>query len=223
MRIVMFFVLLVLWLPANSHNVAAFKSHIGPITQAMQQNMKKYTWRQGCPVSFNELAAVHVTYWGFDNKPHQGLLIVHKELAKEVVHIFHKLYVHRFPIHSMKTMDEFKGQDEASMAANNTSAFNCRTLTGIPGLFSQHSYGRAIDINPILNPYVDGKEILPKSGKKFVTRQQDLPGKITKKSIIYQIFMEYDWDWGGHWLDVQDYHHFEKRANHAKRDIHGYH
>lgn len=202
-------------------NTISFASSISPIPQTVQIKMKKYTWHRGCPVALNQLAYIQLNYWGFDNKTHQGVLIVNKELAHEVVDIFKQLYVKKFPIQSMQPMEMFHGNDDASMAANNTSAFNCRDLTNKPGVFSQHSYGRAIDINPLINPFVDGKKVSPKGGNKFLNRNKSYPGKIMNNDFISELFMQHGWDWGAHWYDVQDYQHFEKRANGAKRNPYG--
>lgn len=139
-----------------------------------------------------------------------------------MVQIFKILYLNQFPIGKMEPMETFKGDDNAALIANNTSAFNCREVTGQPGIYSQHSYGRAIDINPKINPYVKGKFVLPQNGVPFVDRNKPFPGKITKASLIYKVFTQYGWDWGGNWYDVQDYQHFEKRANGEKRNPFGY-
>jgi hypothetical protein len=143
-------------------------------------------------------------------------------VAHEVVDIFKALYIHQFPIERMELMDVFKGSDDAAMDANNTSAFNCREVTGKPGIFSQHSYGRAIDINTLINPYVKGDKVLPSAGKRFADRSQYHPGIITKDSFIYKEFARRGWSWGGDWHDLKDFQHFEKRASDEKRDINGY-
>lgn len=199
----------------------AFKSNITTIPLPIENRMKRYTWHEGCPLSLSKLRYVQVSYWGFDNKTHLGALIVNKSLAKETVQIFKSLYEHKFPIERMQLMDDFKGNDDAAMAVNNTSAFNCRAITNKPGVFSQHSYGRAIDINTKINPYVNGKRILPASGAAFVDRSKPFPGKIVKNSFIDKLFIQYNWDWGGNWYDLQDYQHFEKRARGKKRNPHG--
>lgn len=199
----------------------SFKSHISRIPSNVQNRMKHYTWHQGCPLPLTKLRYIELSYWGFDNKPHLGTLIVNQSLANEVVQIFKSLYEHKFPIERMQLMDEFKGNDDAAMTANNTSAFNCRDITGKPGVFSQHSYGRAIDINTKINPYVNGKRILPANGASFVDRSKPYPGKIIKNSFIYKLFIQNDWDWAGNWDDVQDYQHFEKRAHGKKRNPFG--
>jgi hypothetical protein len=203
-------------------NAAPFQSSIEPIPSNMQQTMQQYTWHAGCPAPLSDLAYIRLTYWGYDHQPHLGELIVNKQLANETVKIFKDLYEHHYPIQSMKTMDVFKGDDDASLAANNTAAFNCRPVTGQPGVFSQHSYGRAIDINPLINPYVKGTTILPPTGAQYVDRSKAYPGKITKDSFIYREFTKNGWDWGGNWHDLQDYQHFEKRAGGKKRDVEGY-
>lgn len=184
--------------------------------------MHRFTWRKGCPVSIKDLAYIRLSYWGFDKKTHIGTLIVNKELAEEVVAIFKVLFQYKFPIESMELMDTYKGDDNASMRANNTSSFNCRPVTNRPGEYSQHSYGRAIDINPLINPYVNGKTILPPKGVLYVDRNTPAPGKIIKDDLVYQEFEKHGWDWAGNWYDIQDYQHFEKRANGEKRNPYGY-
>ena len=207
---------------AYSHaSTTTFKSSIQDIPLNMQTQMKKYTWHPGCPIPLNQLAYVQLSFWGFDHQSHQGVLIVNKDLANEVVAIFKKLYQHHFPIKSMLPIEVFKGNDDASMAANNTSAFNCRDLTNKPGLFSQHSYGRAIDINPLINPFLDGQQVLPAQGLNFLNRNKPAPGKIIKKDYVFKLFTQKGWDWGANWYDVQDFQHFEKRANGEKRNPYG--
>ena len=196
-----------------------FKSSISEISPKVQLQLKKSNWHENCPINLNELASVKFSYWGFDNRTHLGGLIVNKELAKEVVDIFKVLYINKFPIQKIAIFNE---DDNTAMAANITSAFKCREVTGQPGIFSQHSYGRAIDINPLINPYVKNKIILPFTGAKFVDRNIYTPGKITKDSIVYKEFINHGWDWGGSWFDLQDYQHFEKRAHGERRNPYGY-
>ncbi|MFI4963324.1 MAG: M15 family metallopeptidase [Legionellales bacterium] len=205
----------------NEINTEHFTSSISPIPKSVQETMKQFTWHPGCPIGLDQLSYIQMSYWGFDNKTHQGVLIVNKELASEVVVIFKKLFKLKFPIQSMRPMDDFKGSDDASMAANNTSSFNCRDITNKPGFFSQHSYGRAIDINPLINPFVKGSQVLPPEGSRFIDRQQPAPGKILKDDPVFILFTQNSWDWGANWYDLQDHQHFEKRANGEKRDPYG--
>jgi hypothetical protein len=142
----------------------SFESSISTIPMNRQKIMQKYTWKPDCPVPLSDLVEIKLSYWGFDQRTHQGVLIVHKAVAIEVVNIFNAIYDHQFPIERMEPMDIYKGNDNAAMEANNTSAFNCRAITGKPGVFSQHSYGRAIDINTLYNPYIkrDKESIMKK-------------------------------------------------------------
>lgn len=207
---------------AQPENHPAFQSKISPIPKKIAAQMRQHTWRPGCPVRLEQLAYVQLSYWGFDEQTHTGALIVNKELAPEVVAIFKTLYQHQFAIQRMELMDAFQGEDNAAMAKNNTSAFNCRPVTDRPGEYSQHSYGRAIDINTLINPYVNGKKVSPTQGKAYIDRNKPAPGKIVNGDFIYQEFAKYGWDWAGNWFDVQDYQHFEKRAHGEKRNPYGY-
>lgn len=204
-----------------AHEKQPFSASSTNIPKHVAKKMEQYTWHPGCPVPLSDLRYIRMTYWGFDEKTHKGALIVNKSLVKEVISIFKSLYEHQFPIAHMDLMDKYHGDDLASMSANNTSAFNCRALTKFPGLMSQHSYGRAIDINPRINPYTNGTTILPANGAKYIDRHKAFRGIIAKDSLVYTIFTEHGWDWAGNWYDVHDYQHFEKRAQGVKRNPYG--
>jgi hypothetical protein len=127
-----------------------------PARVADDMRVKK-SWREGCPVPIGDLSYLMLTHWGFDGRPKVGELVVHKKLALGVVKAFADLFQAGFPIERMELIDLYDGSDNRSMEANNTSAFNCRDITGNQGNFSKHSYGGAIDINPLQNPYVSPK------------------------------------------------------------------
>jgi len=198
-------------LDAFSQALPAFQGKILPIPHSVQKLMKRYTWKSGCPVSLSRLRYLQLSYYGFDHKAHTGVLIVNAKLAKQVVAIFKTLYQHQFPIRRMEPAYLFKGNDETSMQINNTTAFDCRPITGYQHGYSQHAYGRAIDINTRTNPYVKGKIILPKNATLFVNRDHDFPGKISRGDFIYKAFTSRGWVWGGNWRSLKDYQHFEKR------------
>ena len=129
------------------------------------QMLKTRSWRQGCPVPVSELAYLAARYWGFDGKPHYGELVVHEGLSGLYLDLLKFMYDTKFPIRRMKLIDAYNADDDKSMAADNTSAFNCRDITGKPGVFSNHSYGGAIDINPLENPYITAApEVLKSRG-----------------------------------------------------------
>jgi hypothetical protein len=204
-------------LPSSVEEVG-FSARLGPVPEAIRKKMIPATWREGCPVPVEKLAYVELPYWGFDEAVHQGALIVHQDVALEVIDIFAELFEARFPMESVRIIEEFNGDDMASMQANNTSAFNCRTISGTSRL-SRHSWGLAIDINPLLNPYVKGKRVSPPEGKPHAdpeTRdRRPQPGYVLEGELCHQSFVSRGWEWGGAWTDRKDYQHFEKHLNNA--------
>lgn len=185
-----------------------------PVPAAMLARIRQTTWHAGCPVAPEDLRQLTLTYHDFHNQTRTGILLVNRDLADEVVRLFQALYRQGFQIDRMVPIEEYGGNDDASMAANNTSAFNCRDATGKPGVFSNHSWGRAIDINPLTNPYVKGNIVLPPEGRKYLDRTKAYTGSILKDGFVVRIFEQAGWTWGGRWPDRQDYQHFEKQAAH---------
>ena len=126
------------------------------------------SWHQGCPVGLSQLRLVTLTYRGFDGRDHTGRLVANRDAAAALVAVFRRLYAARFPIRRMEPVDRYGGDDYRSIEADNTSAFNCRSATGSTH-WSNHAYGRAIDVNPIENPYVsNGAQLAP--GERAVSR-----------------------------------------------------
>jgi len=181
------------------------------LSEQLLDRVRQTTWHPGCPVQPEDLRQLTIAYRDFAGTPRTGTLIVNKDLADEVLRIFRDLLTYGFQIERMVPIEEYGGNDDASMAANNTSAFNCRDATGKPGVFSNHSWGRAIDINPLTNPYVKGDKVLPPAGRRYLDRTKAFKGSILKNSYIVQEFEKAGWTWGGRWPDRQDYQHFEKR------------
>lgn len=188
-----------------------FQGSIETVPADVSQKMQQYSWRPGCPVSIENLAYLKMSYWGFDNKPHLGTMIVGKDVAQEVLAIFKELYEQKYPIEKMQPIDAYHGNDTASMVDNNTSAFNCRAMTDFPDQYSVHSYGRAIDINPLINPYVNNGKVEPNEGAPYADRAVYHKGKILMNSAVYNVFTKYGWVWGGSWYGpIKDFQHFEK-------------
>ena len=133
--------------PAAAATLPAFSSSVSTISATLATRMR-YSWRAGCPVPRSDLRYLRMTYFGFDGLAHRGELVVHRTAAPKIISVFRRAYNARFPIYRMRLVDDYRGSDDASMAANNTSAFNCRRVTGGSSL-SQHSYGTAIDLNPV--------------------------------------------------------------------------
>ena len=154
----------------------------------------------------DELSYLRMSYIGFDGQPHHGEMVVATSVAPAVLSVFRQLFAQRFPIRSMQLVDEFGGSDDASMTADNTSGFNCRPVTG-GGAFSQHSYGKAIDLDPVENPYVGDGEVLPPAGQAFVARP-DRPGVLRDGDGAVRAFASIGWSWGGDWTSPTDFQHF---------------
>jgi hypothetical protein len=169
------------------------------------------TWRPGCPVEPGQLRRVDVNHIGFDNQIHRGELVVHKDVVSQVITIFEQLYRLRYPINKIRTVDHYPGAaDEVSMEDNNTSAFNCRNLPGT-NRPSQHSYGRAIDLNPLLNPAIDSTGAFqPKNASAYLDRSRRTdPGLLHGGDAAVRVFTDRGWGWGGYWTNPVDYQHFE--------------
>jgi hypothetical protein len=149
-----------------------------------------------------------MSYWGFDNQPHVGTMIVNATVVDAVLAVFSTLYAQRFPIRRMEPVDAFGGSDPASMAADNTSAFNCRDAVAPgPPQWSVHAYGEAIDVNTVENPYVEGGTVQPPAGAAFLNRFDHRPGMAYPGGGLVAAFAAVGWPWGGRW-SAPDYQHF---------------
>lgn len=186
-------------------NPPGFESALHQIDAATAARMAA-SWRPGCPVPLRDLRLVTITHWGFDGQPRPGELVVHATHAEPMRRVFAELFAARFPIEQVRLVDEFGGDDDRSMAANNTSAFNCRRAFGSTR-WSEHAYGRAIDVNPLRNPYVTRGGVHPPGGREFVRRDGYVPGVITGSGPVVPAFARIGWGWGGVWSSP-DYQHF---------------
>ena len=166
------------------------------------------SWRPGCPVPLASLRLVTVQHWSFEGDVRTGELVVAAEHAEATVKVFGALLAARFAIAQVRLVDEYGGDDDRSMAANNTSAFNCRRATGSTR-WSEHAYGTAIDINPIQNPYVTSSgRVLPPEGATYIERDPTSPGVIVAGDPVVTAFADIGWKWGGDWSRGKDYQHF---------------
>jgi len=181
-----------------------------PIDQQIEARINGISWRPGSPVEIEDLRLVKVAYWGFDGEPHMGELIVYKAVAQDIADIFEELYIAKFPIEKIKLIDDYNAEDSKSMEDNNTSAFCYREVEGKPGQLSKHSYGTAIDINPVQNPYVYKDKISPLEGKEYTDRNKISKGMITKDDVCFKAFASRGWTWGGDWKYEKDYQHFQR-------------
>lgn len=185
----------------------AYRSSVSVIGPKLKARMR-YTHRSGCPVPLRDLRYVRVSHWGFAGKSRLGELVVHRTVARQVTRAFRTMYDARFRIARMRLVDDYRGSDARSMAANNTSAFNCRLKQGSKTSWSEHSYGKAIDINPVQNPYVKGKTVLPAAGRGYLDRTRWRKGMIVARGTPVRAFGAVGWGWGGAWRTLKDYQHF---------------
>ncbi|MBC7959148.1 MAG: M15 family metallopeptidase [Vallitaleaceae bacterium] len=156
-----------------------------------------------------EQTLLHIIYLDFEGQQQWGEIMVHQNIAPEVEVIFKELLQQHFKIEKMKCIECYGGDDLLSMRDNNSSAFNYRLIEGTQRL-SNHSFGLAIDINPVQNPYVKGCVVLPENGTFYKERLPVKKGMIVKNDLCYQAFVSRGWIWGGDFLGRKDYHHFEK-------------
>jgi hypothetical protein len=181
---------------------------IGPL---LRQRMR-FSHHRGCPVPLSDLRYLQMTYIGFDGNAHTGEMAIHKKYATQVATVFQRLYDARWPIRQMRLVDSYRGDDNQSMAANNTSGFNCRRVAGSRA-WSAHAYGTAIDINPVQNPDLTGASVAPRAGRRFAgtdrsTDTHPQPGVISVNGPVVQAFARIGWEWGGNWSSGRDYQHF---------------
>ena len=168
----------------------------------------RYSWRRGCPVGPVELRLLRVDHWGLDGRVHRGELIVHRDHARRILVVLGKLFAARYPIQRLRLVDAYRASDDRSMAANNTSAFNCRRVSG-SSRWSEHAFGRAIDVNPLRNPYVtSGGRVSPPAGRPYANRARRAAGMIHANDLVVRAFAAAGWRWGGYWAGSRDYQHF---------------
>ncbi|GIU85846.1 MAG: hypothetical protein KatS3mg009_0361 [Acidimicrobiia bacterium] len=186
---------------------ARYRDSVRTIDAALAARMTPTSWRAGCPVPLAALRHLTVRHWGFDGLARTGELVVHADAADAMRRVMRSLWDAHFPIERMRLVDDYGGSDDASMAANNTSAFNCRFVSG-SGRWSEHAYGRAIDVNPVQNPYVAGGRVSPPAGALYLDRSVPALGMIRDGDAVVQAFAAVGWGWGGHFRSVKDYQHF---------------
>ena len=180
------------------------------ISDKVFDRMDGLSYGRDCTTKREDLRYLRVLHRGFDGETHIGEIVCNKAIAKDLLYIFRQLYQEEYPIEKVLLVDEYGGDDEMSMEDNNSSCFNFRPVAGT-GHLSQHAYGRAIDINPLYNPYITSDGFVPVNAGDYVDRSAQNPYKIDKNDLCYQLFDERGFTWGGSWNSVKDYQHFQKK------------
>jgi hypothetical protein len=186
-----------------------FHGSISLLTREQKAEMRGRSWHQGCPVGLRDLRLLTLDFWGFGGHVRTGQLIVHERQAWRIKLVFRRLFYAGFRIRRMVPIDAYDGSDRRSMEANNTSAFNCRFVAGTTR-WSQHAYGKAVDINPIQNPYVSGSHVSPTAGAPYADRTRHAIGMVHGGDRVVRAFAGVNWGWGGYWSGARDYMHFSR-------------
>ena len=179
---------------------------VGRISRVTSADLP-HTYRPGCPVTPAQLRKLSVSHWDFRNRPHVGEIVVRATEATDVVAVFRKLFAAHFPIRRMRLVDAYRGSDDASMAADNTSGFNCRRVPGSSS-WSAHAYGLAIDVNPVENPFIDRGKVEPPAARRYLDRANVRRGMAVRSNVLVKAFAAIGWSWGGLWSRPIDYQHF---------------
>ena len=202
---------LILWLVGMGIYAQNFSQQ--EITDSIFARIEGKSFKKNSTTPREDLRYLKVLHYNKEGEVLEGELICHKDIADDLLAIFRELYKAKYPIERMVLIDEYDADDETSMRANNTSAFNFRPASGMRRL-SKHSTGMAIDINPLYNPLVKHREgrtkVYPSTATPYIDRTQDFPYKIVKGDLCYRLFKKYGFSWGGDWKSSKDYQHFEK-------------
>ena len=180
-----------------------------PLPEDIIQFIRGSSFHYEAPFDYSFLTFLTITFVDFYGQYRYGNMIVAYEIGPEVLEIFGEIFAYRFPIYGMRLIDYYYARDYYSMKANNTVGFNFRTIAGTSRL-SRHAFGKAIDINPIQNPYIRGDTVWPAAGRYYMDRENIRPGMIVPGDVVYRAFISRGWTWGGNWRTPRDYHHFER-------------
>ena len=180
-----------------------------PIPESVKARMQGKSMKDNAKIGYDQLRYLSLPYYDFDGNIHKGEMVCNKAIAHDLLCVFKDLFSKEYPISSIRLVDDFNADDEASMEANNTSCFNYRTVPGTYVL-SRHALGLAVDINPLQNPYIRGSKVHPATATEYIDRTQDFPHKIDNNDFCKEVFTSHGFTWGGNWRN-KDYQHFEKR------------
>ena len=189
--------------------LSAFSADTIPEAVKLRMTGRSYP-EEDAGISLSDLRYLKLLYYDFGGRVRRGEMVCNKAIADDLLYIFKELYKAKYPIASIRLIDDYDGDDQRSMEANNTSCFNYRTKTSGTSL-SAHARGMAVDVNPLQNPYVKGEIVEPEAAREYADRTVDFPHKITDDDLCCKLFRSRGFQWGGAWNSVKDYQHFEKK------------
>lgn len=181
-----------------------------PIPEAVKARMQGKSMPDDATISYDALRYLTLYHYDYEGNIRQGEMVCNQAIAHDLLCVFKALFAEAYPIHSIRLVDDFDADDEASMEANNTSCFNYRTMVGTR-MISKHALGMAVDVNPLQNPCIKYGRVHPAAAEDYVDRTKDFPHKIDGNDYCKKVFASYGFSWGGNWGGSKDYQHFEKR------------
>ena len=209
-------IILLLWIlcspVAMAQTMEGFS--IQEISDSVFARMQGKSFPDHCTVARSDLRYLQMLHVDAKGKTHQGEMVCNKAIAEDVLEIFQELYRQKYPIERMRLIDDYDADDEQSMRDNNSSSFCYRVVEGSTKL-SKHAQGMAVDVNTLYNPCVrkrkDGTVLVqPSTAKRYTNRSRKFPYKIVEGDLMFRLFTERGFQWGGHWKSLKDYQHFEK-------------
>ncbi len=194
---------------ADSPASPKFRGSVEKIDAELRKRITGNSWHRGCPVPISRLRLLRVRHWNFEREVTRGYLMVNARYARPMLRVMRRLFELRYAIRRMRLVDAYGSDDHRSMRADDTSAFNCREVSGRPGVWSQHAYGQAIDVNPVENPYVTSSGFVsPPNGARYAKRRPHRMGMINPGGKVVRAFARIGWEWGGNWSGTKDFQHF---------------
>jgi len=196
-----------------------YRSTVEPLPASLRTYLTGRFWEPGCPVPLSALRLLTVSHWGFDHKVREGQLVVNAEVAAPLAKVFRRLYALRFPIRHMRLGDLYGPRRAWPADGDVSGSFHCRQAVPSPctggtgsGSWSNHAYGRAVDLNPIENPYLGCGRVHDPRSRPYVDRTRLRPGMVTP--AVVRAFRSIGWGWGGDWTgDTKDWMHFSTTGN----------
>lgn len=186
-----------------------FRATVTALNSEQRAEMTPAAWRPGCPVHLRELRRIRAPHWDFAGRRRSGVIVVHHSVARDVLRVLRRLHRSRVAIRRMQPIERYGGSDFRSVAADNTSAFNCRYVAGTRR-WSRHAHGRAIDINPRENPYVSRGRVEHPESRPYIRRRPHRTGMAVPGGAMVGAFRSVGWGWGGRWRPNPDYQHFSE-------------